>query len=313
MSATVGIANWGPLIIGTDVDDAVLAALTKWMPTYLAQIKTERNLSFTPALPRTYSNTFAGQEFLDHQLPALIVVTAQSTVTRGGMNMPYEGTFALRVASVVRGKRPPATRFLAALYEGVVRRLVLQKARGDGTNGTGAAGPINDLHYMGLRYEEVPDGTGAGRYTLAALSLFEVFSDQIVQPFGGPNIPDAATYLDGAAVTEVDITVLGETITIPGPSGELDRISPMAGSVTAGAFTVDCYGNFPDPPASLAVNITQGGYTLASTSVAAASAQHITASFTGAGSSIAGAADVTVENTATSKLYPGSVAWTWTP
>lgn len=205
MSATVGIANWGPLVIGPDIDNAILTALRDWAPTYLTQIRKERGLSFQPATPRRYVNTFAGQEFLDQKLPACVCITAQATATRGGANRAYEATWAVRLATVLRAKNPPSTRYMAGLYEGVFRRLVTQKARG---------GPINDLHYQGLRYEEVPDASGNGRYTLAAISLFEAYTDQIVLPYAGPDTPDADEYLDEATVTEVDIEVLGQTITI---------------------------------------------------------------------------------------------------
>ena len=199
MSATA-IANWGPLVISSDIDDAVLTTLRTWMPTYLTQIRKERNLSFTPALPRTYSNTFAEQQFLDHQLPALIAITAQATATVGGPNMPYEATWTLELAAVVRGKQPAATRYLASLYEGVVRRVVLQKAGGD---------PLNAIKWMGKRPREVPDSTGHDRYIVAEIGVFQVYSDQVVQPYAGPQTPDAATYIDEATVTEVDIEVLG--------------------------------------------------------------------------------------------------------
>jgi hypothetical protein len=205
VSATVGIANWGPLVIGPDIDNEILGALKTWSATYLKQIKVERDLSFQPAIPRRYVNTFAGQEFLDHLLPCVVCITAQCAATRGGADRAYEATWAVRLATVLRAKNPPSTRYMAGLYEGVFRRLVTQKARGDA---------IDSIHYLGMRYEEVPDATGNGRYTLAAISLFEVFTDQIVRPYGGPDVPDAAEYLDEATVTEVDMEVLGAPITI---------------------------------------------------------------------------------------------------
>ena len=198
-----GIANWGPLVCGPDIDQEILSTVKKWAPTYLGRIRTERGLGFQPATPRIYANTFAGQEFTDHKLPAVICMTAQLTAARGGQNRTYEGTWVVRMATVIRAKTPPATRFLSGLYEGVFRRLVLQQARG---------APIDSLHYMGMRYEEVPDASGAGRYSLAAISLFEAYTDQIVQPYAGPDIPDATEYLDEATVTEVDIEVLGSAL-----------------------------------------------------------------------------------------------------
>jgi hypothetical protein len=212
MSATIGVANWGPLVCGYDIDDVLLDAMRQWAPTYLKQINTERSLAFQMAVPRTYGSTFAGQEFLDHQLPAVIVMTSILTATRGGADSTLEGTWQTRVATVTRGKTPPQTKFLASLYEGVFRRLLLQRARG---------APVNSMHYLGMRYEEVPSADGSGRYCLAAISNFEVYSDQIVRPFGGPDVPDADEYVGEATVTEVDIEVLGDTLPpiTSGPGG----------------------------------------------------------------------------------------------
>jgi hypothetical protein len=203
--STIAIANWGPLAIGTDVDDAVLATLKTWMPTYLRHFHDERDLAFMPARPRTYANTFEGQEFLDHQLPAIVCTTASLQATRGGPNVPYQGAWQSLVAVVVRGKQPAATRYLAAMYGGTVWRAVLQKARG---------GVLADVHLTSARYEQVPDATGQGRWLLAAVAQLAVFTDEIVQPWAGPETPDADTYLDEASVVEVDITVLGEKLTI---------------------------------------------------------------------------------------------------
>jgi hypothetical protein len=200
----VGIANWGPLVIGTDVDDAVLATLRTWMPTYLRQLHDERNMSFNLAKPRTYANTVQGQEYLDHQLPAIVCTTANLQATLGGVNTPYQGQWQSLVAVVLRGKTPAATRYLAAMYGGTIARLLMQQH--------GAV--ADELHYQGLRYEQVPDATGQGRWLLAAVNQIAVFSDEVLQPWGGPDIPDAETYLDEAVVTEVDLTILGETLVI---------------------------------------------------------------------------------------------------
>lgn len=207
-----GIASWGPLVIGTDVDDQLLATLKEWMPTYLRQYHDERALAFNPARPRTYANTFEGAEFLDHQLPAIVCTTANLQATIGGPNVPYTGAWQSIVACVVRGKTPAATRYLAAMYGGCVMRCVLQQ-RGD------EDGPLDDIKLTSARYEQVADATGQSRWLLAAVCQFSVYTDQIVQPWPGPDVPDADVYLDEATVTEVDIDVLGSQLTITeGPS-----------------------------------------------------------------------------------------------
>ena len=201
--SVIGIRAPTPLVIATDVDDQLLATLKTWSPTYLRLFYQDRQLAFKPAKPRTYANTFEGFEFLDHQLPAIVATTAQMTSTIGGGNRTYEGIWTSLVASVVRGKRPAATRYLAAMYEGVVREMVLEKAGG---------GPIDGLRFQRMYNEVVPDATGQGRYILAAVSQFQVSTDVVVQSYGGPDIPDADEYVDEATVVEVDIDVLGSPV-----------------------------------------------------------------------------------------------------
>jgi hypothetical protein len=204
----IGIADWGPLTIGTDVDDQMLGTLKTWMPTYLRRYHDERALAFNPAKPRTYANTFEGAEFLDHQLPAIVCTTAGLQATIGGPNRAYQGAWQSLVACVVRGKTPAATRYLAAMYGGCVMRCILQQR--------GAQGVLDDLKLVSARYEQVADATGQSRWLLAAVCQFSVFTDEIVQPWPGPDIPDADVYLDEATVVEVDIDVLGSQLVIGG-------------------------------------------------------------------------------------------------
>jgi hypothetical protein len=161
-------------------------------------------MSFNLARPRTYANTFQGQEFLDHQLPAIVCTTANLQATLGGVNTPYQGQWQSLVAVVLRGKTPAATRYLAAMYGGTIARLLMQKQ-----------GAVEQgMHLQSMRYEQVADATGQGRWLLAAVSQIAVYSDEVLQPWAGPDIPDAETYLDEAVVTEVDLTILGEAFVI---------------------------------------------------------------------------------------------------
>ena len=206
-SPTIGIASWGPLVVATDVDDAVIAQLRTWMPTYLRQAGSERNLTFNLARPRTYANTFQGQEFLDHQLPAIVCTTASLQAARGGPDVPYKGTWQSLVACVVRGKSPAATRWLAAVYGGTIARLLMQQQ-----------GVADGVRYISARPEVVADATGQSRWLLASVNTFSVISDEILQPWGGPDVPDADSYVNEATVVEVDIEVLGADVQIGEPS-----------------------------------------------------------------------------------------------
>ena len=70
----------------------------------------------------------------------------------------------------------------------------------------GALGVLSQLAY---RAGVTVPGLLWGRYLLAATSVLQVFTDMAVQPYAGPETPDATTYIDEATVVEVDIKVLG--------------------------------------------------------------------------------------------------------
>jgi len=200
----VGVADWGPLVTAVDVDDAVLDQLKIWLPTYVKRMTTERNLSTSLPALKFYGNTLATDELLDHPTPAVIVTTAQTRKTLGGPNYRYEATWEVQITLLVRGRIPKETRNTAALMEGALRRCVLQKCR---TND----GPLNDIEWVGTEVVPVKDNAdGQGRYLAAGIGKYNVTTDAAVQSFGGPDVPDADSYVPLATVTDVVIDVESE-------------------------------------------------------------------------------------------------------
>lgn len=199
------LAHFGPLIVETDIDDAVVSVLRTWLPTYLGQIEVERSL--TPGyLPRpvagSYANTLLDDEFLDHQLPAIIVTTAQTqgTPEKSGDGV-YYASWEVVVSAIVRGRKPPETRHTAALYGGSVRRVMVQQLPDSVSWESGHVAPVSDP-------------TSAGRYLAAAINHFRVEIDEALSVQGAPTVPDAPPYVDGVPVKKVTNTFEG----VPLPS-----------------------------------------------------------------------------------------------
>lgn len=205
---TIGLASWGPLVVSADVDDAILDVLQTWMATHLRRLKEERGVELQQ--PREWAIAMSDAELLDHPLPAVVSQTASMeapTSSRpagtapqgavGGMAHFYEGTWRATVSVTVRGRDPRETRRTASLYEGVIRRLMVQHAH---------VTPLDWLHYLGMALMEVPDDARAGRYLLKSASTFQIRTNNIVDPNAGPNEPDLDTYLDPYSKTvEVDV------------------------------------------------------------------------------------------------------------
>lgn len=178
MSTAVAVEPWGPLVVGIDVDETALRVLERWMPAHLDHIVAERALELELAHPRQYETVLVDEELLDNKLPACVSETTRMEAAEGGTARVYAGVWQTRISVVVRGRHPAETRSVAALFEGAVRRVMLQHAGGEE--------PIDWIRYQGMDYEQVPGDQRRGRYLLKAVSRFQIRSDHIVDPFGGP-------------------------------------------------------------------------------------------------------------------------------
>ena len=212
-------ADFGPLVLSTDVDDAVVDTLLTWLPTYLFQFEHERGLTpGTLARPAasSISTTLTDDEFPDHMLPSTLVSTAATAgppkILGGhGGGEQIECVWHTIVSCVVRGRRPLETRQSAARLEGCVRRLLTQQA------GLGDLGKASGLRakWIGSNVVPVSDRTAAGRYLAAGIAQFHVSCNVAVQRgYMGPRVPETldAPYLPYpplARVVEIDVDVEG--------------------------------------------------------------------------------------------------------
>jgi hypothetical protein len=183
-------ADFGPLVVETDVDKAILAVLELWLPTHLSQVERERHLSpHTLARPTaaSYSNVLEDAEFLDHGLPAILVTTAESTDYHRGPEGLYSASYRSVVSCVVRGRSGPESREVGALFAGAVKRSIAQNADLDGI----ATQSLLESSSL----QPVADSTDKGRYLVVAQSHWNVYVDDVLQSRAGPAVP-ASPYDD---------------------------------------------------------------------------------------------------------------------
>ena len=182
-------SGWGPLVSEVDVDVAVVKTLRLWLPHYLARVEQERGLAnglLARPKPESYANTINDDEFVEHQLPAMIATTAvMDDVGKAGDGMHF-AEFRCRVSVICRGTTPPETRAVTALFSACVKRVMVQQA----SLGGFAAG----VRLVGGNLMAVPDITDQGRYLAAGMNDFSVSVDEVVQsgvgPFAPPNPED---------------------------------------------------------------------------------------------------------------------------
>jgi hypothetical protein len=168
------VADWGEIVVETDVDRSLILRLVMWMPTYLTHTETARNL--TPHLLarpnlESYQNALEDDTFPDGRLPALVVATARTDTEPEPLTTAtddaYSAFWRTSVSAVVRGRTPPETRELAALYGGCVRAILVQKQA-----------DIGSVRWTGSSVLPFPDASGQGRFLAAAMNTFTVFVDE---------------------------------------------------------------------------------------------------------------------------------------
>jgi hypothetical protein len=181
-------ADFGPLIINTDIDNAVIDHVKLWLPTYLAQIERERGQSigrYNRPKDRSYDSVLTDDEFPDHVLPAILVTSAdtQGDPAKDG-DGNYYAAWNVNVSCVVRGRRPRETREIAAIFEGAVRRIMVRQDI-----------PVDgEVRWTGSSVRSVNDKSGKGRYLAAGLGAFVFYVDKVVQEGNGPGYPDNGPY-----------------------------------------------------------------------------------------------------------------------
>lgn len=221
MSATVILGDPGPLVVNTDVDEALISMLRdgNWLRTFLRIVSEERGLAKTLPAPvgASYNNPMDMSEWGDRQFPGIAVATAK---TQGSPKRRADGVYGVDwlcvISAIVRGTTAQETRTRAALYEGAVRRSLGHAAVLAGQD------LISKIRFRGVEVRPVTTVSRAGRYLAAGMSTFLVTTDSAFKDSAGPMTadplptsddptPTPPVYVPTGTITEVDFTAEGLT------------------------------------------------------------------------------------------------------
>lgn len=189
-----------PAIHGAHVEDAILASLRKWMPTYLAEIAADRGLARTTYTVASYARSASvDTRFPEEALPC-VVVNATSKTSNG---LESDGTvgawFEVAVGVLVSDQHRGTSRDTAWDYATAIESILIQQPALDGfaaaTEWTGTT----------------PEDIDVKARTLAGVIVeCQVLVDPVVNAFDGPTVPseDPDVPLDtDPQVASVDIDV----------------------------------------------------------------------------------------------------------
>jgi len=119
---------FGPLVLATDVENAYVATLKLWMPTYLGFVERHIGDEFgTLPLPGSYTFSSDFNHFPEEQLPAILISSDKLAHPQPDGTKAYRATFPMKVGVAVSSQDRTSSERLAKIYAGVIRSIFTDK------------------------------------------------------------------------------------------------------------------------------------------------------------------------------------------
>lgn len=196
--------RFGTLLTPYGVEEAILAFIEKWLPTYLAEV--ERQTETTTheiQRPASYRITREPEDnWPEDQLPAVNVNAEPGTYEQGSNGLLGQW-FDVTVMAVTYGLDEDDARRIAQFYTAAIGALLLQQG--------GLDGLAENLSPLGMEFADLGD---SARSLARGAFTFRVFVAGVVNRDRGPNQPDPnpdpdEPFGDLPTVSEVDVSVDG--------------------------------------------------------------------------------------------------------
>lgn len=185
---------FGTIISDDQVEDAVVAILQKWLPTYMSEVERQRGLvagfyERPPASSYFVRSDF--DKFPEDMLPALVITSGgiEDDPPREGRGQ-YRGGFQIGVSCVCASTDSLYARRFAYRMGAAVRALLIQHQSLDGA----LNGRLRGIDWVGGRNNELKSEDD--RSIWAARQLFTVEVGDVLTRGGGPVAPDSTPLPD---------------------------------------------------------------------------------------------------------------------
>jgi len=178
---------FGPIITDDQVEEAVLATLRKWLPTYMAEVERQVGLDagfYELPVASSYTARTDFDNWPEDMLPAIVAIGTgiEDDPVKDGYGL-MRGKFLIGITGIVTSTDKLSTRRYAARLGGAVRAALVQHASLDLALG----GRVRGVDLVGGRNNELP--TEDERTIWANRQLFTVEIGEFLSTVG----PDADT------------------------------------------------------------------------------------------------------------------------
>jgi hypothetical protein len=197
--------QFGENITADEVEDAVLATLQEWMPTYVMAMETRKGIAGGGIpRPRGWQVVVDDTKWTEEQIPLVNVVSAGTAdkPIRGSRGT-YDMDFAIGVLWYVGGRDREGIRRLNRWYAAIIRETLLNHA-------PVVAGVSCDLEWLSEEYGTV--AADMARTLAAGRNVFTIRVVHVVERDAGPVTAVADPYAPDAYP---DLTTADTVISYP--------------------------------------------------------------------------------------------------
>lgn len=198
---------FGPIVTGSQIEQAVAKTLRKWYPTYLAEI--ERQLDMEKGLlkhPQNYTNRNSFDAQAGEKTPKIVVISpgTDGTPTKNGTS--WRATWRVGVGIAVGAKtEEEADRQLKA-YVGAARAILIQNVETISQMGLPT---VEETQWLGESYDDLDDIPQQHILYKAATLLFTVDINVVTARRGGPEVPVLSVPATYPIVPDSDHVIIG--------------------------------------------------------------------------------------------------------
>lgn len=179
---------FGHIASDDEVEDATVAILRKWLPTWMSEVERQRGLQagfYARPVDSSYFVRSDFDKFPEDMLPAVIITSGgiEDDPPKEGRGQ-YRGGFQIGVTCVVSSIDQLSARRYAYRMGAAVRGVLIQRQSMDGALG----GRLRGTDWIGGRNNELDSGDD--RTIWAARQLFVVEVGDVLTRGGGPIAPE---------------------------------------------------------------------------------------------------------------------------
>ena len=180
------------ILVGSQIEEATINQLKKWLPTYLREIERQLGLPVGDIPPpHHYGNRNSFDAIAGEDFPKVIVISpglAGPPIAKG--DGQYRAVWRLGVGVGVAAKTEEAGNEMVKIYGAAVRAIMLHKQS--------LGGLAQAINWEDESYDDLPIASQNQLYKGAAL-YFAIDCEDVVTKWAGPETPDDELYAYGRA------------------------------------------------------------------------------------------------------------------